>query len=641
MKNIRKNIFGWLLVGFALSVSSLSFCNNIFNAIFNAISIYDAIEKDDIDTLEKIINSKDENGNNFDINKHYDSPEYCYIYDTTYLSCACKHGKLEIVKLFLENGASVDAKSMGIAEKNDIENKPYAKDILNLLQEKLDKQLRSLNKIELNNQNENGETLVLKACKYNSFTMLQKLLDMGAEESINKAEAYNDKNTPLSYACDFFSRETFSSLSKNKNMVELLLKKGAKKSINIPTNDGFTPLHLACTCNRGDNSDIIELLLNNGAQDSVNIVTTGKTDYTPLSLVCEMRSISKNQKVSNLLLKYCSKETINKRHEHSNGQTPLLIALQNYNLDMVEILLKNADAQDSINIADDYNQTPLSFAIANLGNGGYYQGEDLVRLSDITKLLLQHSTKETINKQNNENGWTALIYACRNDDLNMVKLLLEKGAKDSINCETDHQMTAILFAHCNLDITKLLLENGAIINDEILEYAREDSINNIPNAKEVLKLLKLVDNFDKETRLYKKFEFIDDEKDESIKKLFINRLSNKFKVEYKGKNICFSVNINKKNVMRPNCGKYLDLKTNTKYTNKIEAKNDECEDIEMTENNNNRPIIIEEQIIGKKRKRTDNEEKKQDNQKSDNLNYNQSIFEPKNFEPKNKRSKDN
>ena len=107
------------------------------------------------------------------------------------------------------------------------------------------------------------------------------------------------------------------------------------------------------------------------------------------------------------------------------------------------------DTSFDVNKADNDNWTPLYWAcrINNL---------------DIVKLLLANGAQESINKANND-GKTPLYLACWKDNLDIVKLLLANGAQESIN-KADKLGSTPLYSACendNLGIVKLLLADGA------------------------------------------------------------------------------------------------------------------------------------------------------------------------------------
>ena len=97
------------------------------------------------------------------------------------------------------------------------------------------------------------------------------------------------------------------------------------------------------------------------------------------------------------------------------------------------------------------------------------------------------SNGANIEAETDEN-WTALHIACQNNDnYGIVKMLLERDA--NIEAKTKNGMTPILVAVTNnsLDIVKLLVEKGA---DTSVKDNYKEGIYNKTKTTEMVKLLK-------------------------------------------------------------------------------------------------------------------------------------------------------
>lgn len=95
--------------------------------------------------------------------------------------------------------------------------------------------------------------------------------------------------------------------------------------------------------------------------------------------------------------------------------------------------------------------------------------------SEITALLQNSVDPDAAD----ENGWTALHYACKNDQVASARLLIERGAK--IDGIEDHVATPLSLAleKRNEELVSLLLAHGADLNrdlpvDAIVEHRRID-----------------------------------------------------------------------------------------------------------------------------------------------------------------------
>jgi hypothetical protein len=91
----------------------------------------------------------------------------------------------------------------------------------------------------------------LKACEYNDIEAVKLIIDKNNELNINIQNEYG--NTPLHFACVYNNIEMVKLLLKYKNV-----------DVNMQNVDKETPLHIACElCN----FDIIKLLLDHNAVD--------------------------------------------------------------------------------------------------------------------------------------------------------------------------------------------------------------------------------------------------------------------------------------------------------------------------------------------------------------------------------------
>lgn len=79
---------------------------------------------------------------------------------------------------------------------------------------------------------------------------------------------------------------------------------------------------------------------------------------------------------------------------------------------------------------------------------------------DIMKMMLEKGANINIRSKETDH-WTPLMKAVKNEQLGAIKFLLKNGAK--VNLKNDNEETALLLSW-NKDIIKLLLENGADVN---------------------------------------------------------------------------------------------------------------------------------------------------------------------------------
>jgi len=129
-----------------------------------------------------------------------------------------------------------------------------------------------------------------------------------------------------------------------------------------------------------------------------------------------------------------------------------------FHYDIFKLLVDNTV---NINDPDEHNNTAIFYAVY-INNGYNLQCVDY---------LLQKGAN--INSKDDVNN-TPLIYAIIKDDAEMVELILKNGGKDTINDNYGNMQSALMVSvvHQYVDIVKLLLDNGAIVHQSILDYAK-------------------------------------------------------------------------------------------------------------------------------------------------------------------------
>lgn len=129
----------------------------------------------------------------------------------------------------------------------------------------------------------------------------------------------------------------------------------------------------------------------------------------------------------------------------TQGDTPLMIASYDGRLEVVKLLLAHGA---DVNLTGEAGYTPLMHAMRH-------------RHADVAVLLLKNGAKPD---QRNENGQTAICFAANENDAALVTLLLDLGA--DINGGTS--WTPLMDAAYNgqIDMVKLLLKRGANVNPQ-------------------------------------------------------------------------------------------------------------------------------------------------------------------------------
>jgi len=264
---------------------------------------------------------------------------------------------------------------------------------------------------DINAKNENGQTPLLLALNSNQMDVAELLVARGAD-----VEAIDDRT----------GKALLLSVGGRKERVEFLLSKGA----NIETKDGngLTLLQLmAAYSNQKDYLDVIELLLEKGA----DIETRGYADCTPLQTVAE----AGRKEAAELLLAHGAK--VDAAPSKFYGTT-YHQAMRGGHPDMVRWCLSKGMDIPPLHQAAYFGETEKVRSLLNKG-------------ADVN--------------QEDVAGFTALHCAVFGRNKEIVELLIDKGADVRDNNAFN---ASLLFWACglagDLDIVKLLVENGAEVN---------------------------------------------------------------------------------------------------------------------------------------------------------------------------------
>lgn len=193
--------------------------------------------------------------------------------------------------------------------------------------------------------------------------------------------------------------------------VDFLLEKGADP--NIANNEGFPPLFIAVAEDVSDDpTDMVKSLLSKGAK--TEFVQTN-TNYTWSILTTAMNQ-NKAEAAYELLDVPDINVNIPDPSDNGSENTPLMLAIsEDYVVEFVQRLL---DKGANVNARNAYEETALTMAVS-----------DAKMDINIVRLLLDKGA-DIITQD--ENGWTPLILATMNSHVEVVKLLLERGANKEI-----------------------------------------------------------------------------------------------------------------------------------------------------------------------------------------------------------------
>lgn len=194
----------------------------------------------------------------------------------------------------------------------------------------------------------------------------------------------------------------------NLNKVKELIEAGASVNAHFP--NGLSVLSAAAF---DGNKELCELLLSSGADiEGQPLPESFGASHTPLIAA----AINGHKEVAELLILFGA----NVNAQVKDGQTALLLASYYGHLEFVNILLAaGSDVNVRLPVNEEYNvsgETALTTAL-------------IERHSEVAKSLILAGAD--LNVQSTY-GWTPLMRAARNGDIEIVKLLLEKGADKSL-----------------------------------------------------------------------------------------------------------------------------------------------------------------------------------------------------------------
>lgn len=262
----------------------------------------------------------------------------------------------------------------------------------------------------------NDLSMLHKAAQYGRIEITQLLLEHGACPD----GLYNHK-TPLHFAVSVDNlwvkanlKEDFAAYqTRRRDVVKLLLDAGAE--LNIFDDHGETPLHTAARMGLGG---VMQLMLERGVD--INLLTAVEEEGSPYA-----------------------------------GRTPLLVvAKTSKNPKVIEFLLKQgADP----NVQDhDPGLSALQYLAAT---PHFEQSEREKLLASGALILLNHGANPNLPAKT-KRGQHALHFAAANNHLEMVEVLLAKGAEMAATTDSGHQPVELAAQKDHSDMVKLFLRRN-------------------------------------------------------------------------------------------------------------------------------------------------------------------------------------
>lgn len=305
-----------------------------------------------------------------------------------------------------------------------------------------------------------GQTLLHKAVQDGNIKIVKLLIDKGEDPNQKNRESY-----PLLYSAAIHS--------KSAELVKFLLEKGADPTVKFGTiiesitqNDFYFPeaaeiialLQKAVSDKMNDQQlNCIYNLAKLGDQESIsalkaNINQQNDLGYTALHLAAQEGNLEMINLLISLGANTCSKD--------KSGEIPLRVAINGGNTNSALLLIPstplgviNIKTDSVLHLAAKKGNIVIVKALidagADINNISYSSLVEHTPLStaatyghkDVVELLIEHNANVN---QLNGLGTTALYEAaCYNKYVEVVRLLLERGADPSIKCRGTNVLDAL------------------------------------------------------------------------------------------------------------------------------------------------------------------------------------------------------
>ncbi|OUM57203.1 hypothetical protein PIROE2DRAFT_17877 [Piromyces sp. E2] len=279
------------------------------------------------------------------------------------------------------------------------------------------------------NKNDVNFTPLILSYKLNFMEIFNFLLYC---YDINEVDSLG--NNLLYYAID--KNDTESTLN--------LIKSGI--NTNHRNQKGISIFDYIMDKNKSPENEILEFLIEN---DCISLNTKDREGNTPLHKIIENNKLSPSSKIK--LVETMIKNGSDVNTYNSKKQTPLNLAIRENESSLVTILLENG----SINIKNDYGNYSMDIALGgcdkrireSLINHNFieirssisdYQLQSIIDNNEVKTLqmLLLHNHIDVNKKIHiSRSTYSLLCYAVEKDNIDIIKCLLDHGAKDIENAK--------------------------------------------------------------------------------------------------------------------------------------------------------------------------------------------------------------
>jgi len=330
------------------------------------------------------------------------------------------------------------------------------------------------NYADVNEIIENGDNLLIYAIRRNNTVIVKNLISNGADIFYQKCDSSGDnpltvavkcgRDKIIKYIIEYSSINLRKdSLLQDSNLINLSIENCNESMTNYLIEKGITVDNKVCLANAiyMDYSDTtLKYLIEHGA----DINQKGKCNKTPLYIAIENKNedlikylidhkvtiddssilpVAVKNDISMATIQYLIDHNIKIiKHTYNKDTSPLIEAIQKNDESLVKYLIDNGI---EINFNDNTSHdSPLSLAFKK-------------RNENIIKYLIEHGA-DIKAKLGDE---TPLTYTIENYPEPLVKYIIDKGA--DVNCKNNDNHTPLFYAinNCNETIVKYLIDHGA------------------------------------------------------------------------------------------------------------------------------------------------------------------------------------
>ncbi|ORX59167.1 hypothetical protein BCR36DRAFT_579792 [Piromyces finnis] len=371
----------------------------------------------------------------------------------TPLMFACQEGHYNIADILIRFKADVN-------RDNIVNNRPlfFACSNNNYQMAKL---LLDTSKVQMNHRNKNGDTELAVASVNDNPQLIELLIEHQSDVNymnnkghypIHIATINNKLNTLKTlyqhgsdiHSDNIIGNQCFALACINSyvEIMDYLLTLNA--DYNHTNYNGDSALHQCCILQK---QDMINYIL---ALENVNIDIPNSFGFTPFLIACKKNNLD----MIKSFLNHKKVSEINIDIKSNSGDFPLFYATHYKNLELIEILLEqNADMYNEKDTDKLNCYTSFFMACSYFGS------------VEVLQLFLDHGVD--VNRANSV-GLYPLGIACKSENIEHVKLLLEHGANPNVRYKSSTPLVHTCIDN-NFDIAKELIAYGADINLETSE----------------------------------------------------------------------------------------------------------------------------------------------------------------------------